>query len=74
MTEITKLEDIRHKYDDIIKLKYIPKNKMSIINRASQFAPFAALTGYDAAINEAARKNGEPESHQSDEETAEYYE
>lgn len=55
MTEITKLEDIRHKYDDIIKLKYIPKNKMSIINRASQFAPFAALSGYGDLVCEASR-------------------
>lgn len=28
---------------------------MSQINRAAQFAPFAALTGYDIAINECAR-------------------
>jgi hypothetical protein len=28
---------------------------MSIIDRAAQFAPFAALTGYDAAIQETAR-------------------
>lgn len=28
---------------------------MSQSNRAAQFAPFAALTGYDAAIGEAAR-------------------
>ena len=26
-----------------------------MLNRAAQFAPFAALTGYDAAINETAR-------------------
>ena len=29
--------------------------KMSMIERAAQFAPFAALTGYDAAIAETAR-------------------
>jgi hypothetical protein len=28
---------------------------MSAINRAAQFAPFAALTGYDSAIAETAR-------------------
>lgn len=55
MTEITKLEDIRHNYDDIINLKYKPKNKMSIINRASQFAPFAALSGYGDLVYEASR-------------------
>jgi hypothetical protein len=36
-----------------------------MMQRAAQFAPFSALTGYDAAINEAARKNGEAESHQA---------
>ena len=32
--------------------------KMSMIERAAQFAPFAALTGYDAAIAETARLTG----------------
>lgn len=31
---------------------------MSPINRAAQFSPFAALTGHDAAIREAARQTG----------------
>ena len=42
-------------YDDIINLPhYEPKHhpRMSMWNRAAQFAPFAALTGYDAAIQE----------------------
>lgn len=30
---------------------------MSMWNRAAQFAPFAALTGYDAAIKDAAQQN-----------------
>ncbi|MBQ4356253.1 MAG: hypothetical protein II757_06295 [Bacteroidales bacterium] len=45
-------------YDDIIDHPhYEPKRhpRMSMHNRAAQFAPFAALTGYDAAINETAR-------------------
>lgn len=45
-------------YDDIINLEHPePKNhkRMALINRAAQFAPFAALTGYDDAVNEAAR-------------------
>lgn len=53
-------------YSDIINLPHPVSKKhpqMSMMQRAAQFAPFAALTGYDAAINEAARKNGEPESH-----------
>lgn len=45
------------KYDDIIDLPhYEPKHKrMPIENRAAQFAPFAALTGHHAAIEETAR-------------------
>ena len=49
------------KYDDIINMPapvsdYHPH--MSMINRAAQFAPFAALTGYDNAIDETARTTG----------------
>ena len=47
-----------HDYDDIINLPhYEPKHhpRMSMWNRAAQFAPFAALTGYDAAIRESGR-------------------
>lgn len=50
-------------YEDIINLPHPVSKKhpqMSMMQRAAQFAPFAALTGYDAAINEAARKNGLP--------------
>ena len=46
-------------YDDIIDLPHptSPKHPhMPVSDRAAQFAPFAALTGYDAAIREAARK------------------
>ncbi len=32
---------------------------MNMMQRAAQFAPFAALTGHDAAIKEEARMNGE---------------
>ena len=42
-------------YDDIINLPhYEPKHhpRMSMWSRAAQFAPFAALTGFDAAIQE----------------------
>ena len=31
-------------------------SRMSLLNRAAQFAPFAALDGYDEAIQEAARR------------------
>jgi hypothetical protein len=46
------------KYDDIINLPHYisdKRAKMSIYDRAAQFSPFAALTGYDAAIEETAR-------------------
>lgn len=46
------------KYDDIINLEhYEPKyhQRMSMANRASQFAPFSALVGYSDDINEASR-------------------
>ena len=45
-------------YADIIdQPHYEPKHhpRMSMWNRAAQFAPFAALTGYDAAIRESGR-------------------
>ena len=46
------------KYDDIINMQR-PASKrhppMPRSNRAAQFAPFAALTGYEAVIEEAAR-------------------
>jgi len=49
-------------YDDIIHLPhYEPKHhpRMSMWNRAAQFAPFAALTGYEAAIQNAKEKTQE---------------
>lgn len=47
-----------HLYDDIINLPHhVSKShpRMSIHDRAAQFSPFAALTGYDGAIKETAR-------------------
>lgn len=46
------------KYDDIINLPHYvspTRQPMPLAARAAQFAPFAALTGHDAAINETAR-------------------
>ena len=46
------------KYDDIINLPNPTptcKPRMSALDRAAQFAPFAALTGYEAVVAEAAR-------------------
>lgn len=45
-------------YDDIIVLPHhvsVTRAHMSISDRAAQFSPFAALTGYEAAIKETAR-------------------
>lgn len=49
---------ITTRYDDIIDLPHhqsATRPRMSRINRAAQFAPFAALTGYEAAIQEMGR-------------------
>ena len=45
-------------YDDIINLPHHQSKNhphMSMHDRAAQFAPFAALTGYDDAVKEARR-------------------
>ena len=44
-----------HKYDDIIHLQHhqsAERPHMSLHDRAAQFAPFAALSGYEEAIEE----------------------
>lgn len=46
------------KYDDIINCPHHVSEKrapMPMASRAAQFSPFAALTGYDAAIEETGR-------------------
>ena len=53
------------KYDDIINLPHHRSKThphMAIIGRATQFAPFAALTGYGDATDETARlTDGRPD-------------
>jgi hypothetical protein len=47
-----------HRYDDIINLPHptsLQHPRMDAGNRAAQFAPFAALTGYEDAIQETGR-------------------
>lgn len=49
-------------YEDIINLPHhVSKTRpqMSMLDRAAQFSPFAALTGYDAAIKETGRLTDE---------------
>lgn len=50
------------RYDDIIHLPHhVSKTRpqMSMMDRAAQFSPFAALTGYDAAVKETGRLTDE---------------
>ena len=47
-------------YDDIINLPHHVSKRhpqMSMWNRAAQFAPFAALTGYEDAIQDSIQEN-----------------
>ena len=51
-----------HRYDDMLDLPHHQSSTrphMSISNRAAQFSPFAALTGYDDEISETARLTDE---------------
>ncbi|MGN0163104.1 MAG: hypothetical protein ACI4EA_05920 [Candidatus Ornithomonoglobus sp.] len=51
-----------HRYDDIINLPHHVSNthsRMSVLDRAAQFAPFAALTGYGSAVDETTRLTDE---------------
>ena len=54
--------EYNHKYDSIINLEHYKSKKhspMSLYARSAQFAPFAALTGYEEAVIEIAREVGE---------------
>ena len=54
--------DDPHRYDDMINLPHPdPKShpRMSLYNRAAQFSPFAALTGYGEVVENTAKKNTE---------------
>ena len=49
-----------HRYDDIIDLPHHQSQThahMSMHNRAAQFMPFAALTGYDDIIRQTAQSS-----------------
>jgi len=52
-----------HPYEDIINLPHPRSSRhapMSMVDRGAQFSPFAALVGYDAAIQETARLTDSP--------------
>lgn len=52
------MKDSTNEYYDIIDMPHHVSKKrpqMSLLERAAQFSPFAALNGYDAAIKETAR-------------------
>lgn len=51
------MEDAKEKYSDIIDMpRHEPDPdkhpRMDVYNRAAQFAPFAALTGFEESIEE----------------------
>ncbi|MBO4899828.1 MAG: hypothetical protein J5509_06025 [Lachnospiraceae bacterium] len=51
---------MNHDYSDIIDLPHHVSSRhpqMSVHDRAAQFAPFAALTGYGDMIDEAGEQN-----------------
>lgn len=55
-------ENLTHDYDDIIELQHPVSSvhpAMPVADRAAQFMPFAALTGYGEAIDETGRRTEE---------------
>ena len=53
---------MNNRYDEIMELPHhvsTTRPQMPMSDRAAQFAPFAALTGYDSAIKETGRLTGE---------------
>jgi len=62
-------------YEDIIHLPHHVSKRhpqMSMQNRAAQFAPFAALTGYEAAIRETVEAHLQAVENHQDEQAEEY--
>ena len=56
------MSDFEHRYDDIIELPHPDPDlrrhpRMPIADRAAQFAPFAALTGFGEAIDDTADRH-----------------
>lgn len=62
-----------HKYDDIINLPHhvsYSRPRMSNYDRAAQFSPFAALTGYGDAVKETERTTDKKHELTEDEKSA----
>lgn len=56
------VENMKNDNEDIIHLPHhvsLRHPKMSMLNRAAQFAPFAALTGYSDSIEDATILNNQ---------------
>ena len=73
---VTEEDEVNHDYDDIINLPhYEPKHhpRMSMWNRAAQFAPFAALTGFEDTIRDTARENENSYETKNNDEIEDYY-
>ena len=61
------------KYDDILNMEHhtsLRHPRMPLHDRAAQFAPFAALTGYEEVIGETIRLNYAGEESDETDETA----
>lgn len=59
MRQVSQDQNDEHRYDDLLDLPHpVSKNHrpMPRLDRAAQFAPFAALTGYEESIENAAKK------------------
>lgn len=62
MRTVSKDQNDEHRYDDILTLPHhvsINHPQMSKEQRAAQFSPFSALTGYEESIAEAGRTTAE---------------
>ena len=62
-------------YEDILNLPHhVSKTRpqMSMVDRAAQFSPFAALTGHEAAITETVRRAQERVEHEIEKELEEF--
>lgn len=58
MRTVSQNQNDPHRYDDMLEMKHHvsgTRRHMTMEQRAAQFSPFAALTGYDEAIQESSR-------------------